>query len=167
MKEIKFMLAKEEDIDKVFDVFKKATAEMNRNNIKQWDELYPMKEDIEDDINKKQLYMGIAEEKIVCVYVVNKECDDEYVNGDWTYRDSSFKVIHRLCVNPESQNKGIGTFTVNHIENELKKGGIETVRLDVFSLNPAALRMYEKLGYKKVGSANWRKGEFYLMEKAL
>jgi ribosomal protein S18 acetylase RimI-like enzyme len=43
--------------------------------------------------------------------------------------------------------------------------GIDTIRLDVFTLNPYALKMYEKSGYIKVGFAHWRKGEFYLMEK--
>ncbi len=49
----------------------------------------------------------------------------------------------------------------------LRDRGIESVRLDAFSLNPYALRMYEGLGYKKVGEANWRKGLFYLFEKNL
>ncbi|MDP4147194.1 MAG: GNAT family N-acetyltransferase, partial [Bacillota bacterium] len=39
--------------------------------------------------------------------------------------------------------------------------------LDVFSLNPFALKMYYKQGYIKVGEVNWRKGKFYLMEKKL
>jgi predicted GNAT family acetyltransferase len=39
--------------------------------------------------------------------------------------------------------------------------------LDAFSLNPFALRLYEKIGYVRVGEANWRKGLFYLYEKKI
>ena len=54
-----------------------------------------------------------------------------------------------------------------HIENELKNKNIETIRLDAFSENIYAIKMYEKLGYVNVGEANWRKGKFYLLEKKI
>lgn len=54
-----------------------------------------------------------------------------------------------------------------HIENELRKKNIETIRLDAFSENIYAIKMYEKLGYVNVGEANWRKGKFYLLEKKI
>ena len=78
-----------------------------------------------------------------------------------------FYVIHRLCVNPKFQNQGIGTQTMKHIEKQVLSKGIDVIRLDAFTLNPFALKMYEKLGYTKVGDVNWRKGKFHLMEKKL
>jgi len=52
-------------------------------------------------------------------------------------------------------------------EGVLINMGIKSVRLDTFSENPAALRLYEKLGYKNTGRVNFRKGLFYLFEKSL
>ena len=101
------------------------------------------------------------------MYVINQECDKAYQNGEWKYPDCEYRIIHRLCVNPVYQNQGIGTQTLSHIERELRKSGIEAVRLDVFSNNPFALSLYSNNGYKKVGYADWRKGRFYLMEKLL
>ena len=164
---ISFRKANESDLDSVFQVFVSAIAEMNRNNIPQWDELYPDREILSEDISKNQLYLGMTDGNIACAYVVNSECDDEYINGDWQYPKASFCVIHRLCVNPKFQNKGVGRLTVEHIEAELIKQGVETIRLDAFTLNPYALRMYDKLGYAKVGYADWRTGRFWLMEKKL
>lgn len=43
----------------------------------------------------------------------------------------------------------------------------ESVRLDVFSKNPYAIRLYENNSYEKRGNVCWRKGEFYLMEKKI
>jgi len=164
---ISFRKANKNDLDSVFNVFTDAIAEMNRNNILQWDERYPDRELLAEDISKNQLYLGMAEGDIASAYVVNSECDDEYENGDWQYPNASFCVIHRLCVNPKFQKKGVGTITVRHIEEELKNEGVETIRLDAFTLNPFALKMYDKLGYLKVGTVDWRVGRFWLMEKKL
>lgn len=56
---------------------------------------------------------------------------------------------------------------MHFIETSVKEKGIEAVRLDVFSQNPYALRLYQKCGYQEVGTVQWRKGIFYLMEKYL
>ena len=72
-----------------------------------------------------------------------------------------------LDINCLLYTSGIGTRTVQHIEEQAKNMGAETIRLDAFTLNPHALNLYEKLGYREVGIANFRKGKFYLMEKKL
>lgn len=165
--DITFRKAKENDLDSVFQVFVSAIAEMDRNNIPQWDERYPDREILSEDISKQDLIIGRSGNEIAAVYAVSSEYEEEYDSGAWQYPDASFRVIHRLCVNPKFQNKGIGAFALEHIETELREGGIETIRLDAFTLNPYALRMYEKRGYKIVGYVDFRKGKFCLMEKKL
>ena len=155
------------DLRNVCDIYKKAIKVMDSNHIPQWDELYPNEELLEYDILISQMYIGELGSQVASVFVLNQEYDPLYENGDWAYQESSFMVVHRLCVNPEFQNRHVGTATMLMLENMLKSQGIETVRLDAFSRNPYALRMYEKLGYKKVGEAAWRKGLFYLYEKHL
>lgn len=167
MMELEFLLAQKEDLDSIFSMFTDAINKMNENNIYQWDNIYPDRNILKEDISKGELYIGLYDGKIASAYVINQECDEQYSNGHWKYPESKYYVIHRLCVNPVFQNKGIGKLTMNHIENEIKKMGINTIRLDAFTLNPYAISMYEKLGYAKVGFANWRKGKFYLMEKRI
>ena len=165
--EIKFRLGKNEDLDIIVKVFEKVIYEMGKEGIYQWDSLYPNEEVLKSDLEKKQLYVGIYDGKIVSIYVLNQECDEQYKNGHWQYENASFYVVHRLCVNYDFQNKGIGKRTMIHIEDELRNKNIDTIRLDVFSENIYAIKMYEKLGYVNVGEANWRKGKFYLLEKKI
>lgn len=75
--------------------------------------------------------------------------------------------MHRLCVNPVFQNQGIARRTMEHIEQEAAAKGIQAIRLDVFSQNPHALKLYRNRGFEEVGTTQWRKGLFYLMEKYL
>ena len=49
----------------------------------------------------------------------------------------------------------------------LKDMGYNAVRLDTFTENPFAQRLYRHNGYESRGYADWRKGRFDLMEKAL
>lgn len=162
-----YRLAQESDIDAVCKLVKAAVYSMEKHGIYQWDDIYPAKEDFLDDIWKQQLHVGIVDEDAAVVYTVNKGCEKEYENGRWNYPDCEYRIIHRLCVNPTYQNRGIAKSTLAHIEEELRKSNIEAVRLDAFSENPFALSLYQNAGYEKVGFADWRKGRFYLMEKRL
>lgn len=162
-----YRLAEESDIEAICGLIKAAVSNMEEQQIFQWDDIYPAKEDFLDDIHKQQLYIGLLDGEAAVVYTVNKESDREYENGKWNYPDCEYRIIHRLCVNPAYQNRGIAKSTLAHIEQELRKSNIEAVRLDAFSENPFALSLYFNAGYEKVGFADWRKGRFYLMEKRL
>ncbi|WP_432651389.1 GNAT family N-acetyltransferase [Huintestinicola sp.] len=165
MNNIAYRPAEMSDLSEISGLVSSAILEMERNGIYQWDELYPTPEDLSGDISCGELYVGTVRDKIAVIYAINQNCDDEYKNGNWQYPNEPFSVIHRLCVSPEFQRMGIAAKTVSHIENELQKEGIKVIRLDVFTENPYALRLYEKLGFKETGKVKWRKGDFFLMEK--
>lgn len=160
-------LAAIDDLKDIIIIYKNAIKVMEKNNIFQWDEIYPSDSIVEQDIIKKQMFVGMSDNTIVSVGVINTEFDDDYKNGKWKYNNDCFAIIHRLCVNPTYQNQRIGKNTMLLYEDLLRKEKYVTIRLDAFSLNSYALKLYESLGYKKVGEANWRKGLFYLFEKKL
>lgn len=165
--EIKYRIAELKDLDEICHLVRNATDTMTEHKIFQWDDLYPVREDFEADIEKKQLYIGMVEQQIAVIYVLNQECDEEYAAGNWKYGEEPFYVIHRLCVNPVFQQKGIAKRALLHIEEELVALGVHAIRLDVFSENPFALKLYHNAGFQKVGYVDWRKGRFYLMEKQM
>ena len=159
--------AGDHDVEGICRMVKDAVRVMDENGIHQWDEVYPAKEDFLGDIKDGNLFVGIKDGEIAVVFVLNRWQDEAYFSADWSYRGENFCVIHRLCVNPKFQKQGIAKKTLYYIEEKLKADGIESIRLDVFSQNPYALRLYEKAGYRKAGTADWRKGRFFLMEKNL
>lgn len=154
-------------IEEVFSVFSAAIQNMELQGIQQWDEIYPDKPTIADDIARKQMYISKINNQIAVCFVLSEEYDEEYKNGCWQYPDSRFCVIHRLCVNPKFQNKGIASKTMKYIENLCKSAGYDSIRLDCFTENPYSRRLYDKTGYSVVGYANWRKGRFELREKKI
>ena len=154
-------------INEVFSVFSAAIINMEKQEIHQWDEIYPDKEIIAEDIARNQMYIGKIDNKITVCFVLSEEYDEEYKNGNWQWPDARFCVIHRLCVSPDFQNQGIAAETLKYIENLCKSQGYDSIRLDCFTENPYSRRLYNKAGYSVVGYANWRKGRFELREKKL
>lgn len=153
------------DVEEIYRMVHAAIDAMEKEHIFQWDDLYPTKEDFQEDADEGQLYVGLLEDQIAVVYTLNQKFDQAYENGKWKSKDEPFYIVHRLCVNPAFQHKGIATSTLLHIEKQLRNMGVHAIRLDVFSNNPFALRLYHALGYSEVGYADWRKGRFILMEK--
>lgn len=162
---LKYRKATPNDLEEICGIVHAAIDTMVRNHIFQWDDLYPAKEDFQEDIDEGQLYVGLVNGEIAVVYALNQKCEKEYENGKWKYENEPFYIVHRLCVNPIFQNKGIAGSTLLYIERQLTEMDIHVIRLDVFSNNPFALKLYHSLGYSDSGYADWRKGRFFLMEK--
>ena len=164
---MKYSKAKENQIEEVFSVFSAAIKHMEMQGIQQWDEIYPDKAIIAEDIAKNQMYIGMVEEKIAICFVLSEEYDEEYKNGQWQWPEAKFCVIHRICVSPDFQNQGIAKETLKYIENLCKSQGYDSIHLDCFTENPYSRKLYDKAGYSVVGYADWRKGRFELREKKL
>lgn len=154
-------------VEEIFSFVQNAVKKMDEQQIPQWDDIYPTQEDFALDAQKNQLYIAEVEGKAAACFTLNQECDEAYKDGTWSYEGPDFFIIHRLCVNPEFQNQGIGTKVCLEIENIVKSLGAKAIKLDCFTLNPFSLKMYHKLEYKDCGFADWRKGRFVLMEKIL
>ena len=65
-----------DDLEEVYSLVVSAIDTMVENNILQWDEFYPTREDFRRDINNDQLYVGITGEQIAVVYTLNRECGE-------------------------------------------------------------------------------------------
>ena len=156
-----------DDLGRVCALIAAAVGAMINDGIDQWDKVYPSREVLQADIERGELTIGFAGESPAVIYVINTDTDEQYANGSWSYSGEKFAVIHRLCVSPAFQNMGIAGRCLDHIEGELRTAGVEAVKLDVFTENPYALRLYDRHGYTRAGMAHWRKGDFYLMEKLL
>ena len=162
-----YRLAKKSDIDDVVKLVKAAIVQMEADGIYQWDDIYPAKEDFINDIEKKSLYLAIDSKKLAAIYVISAESDEAYKNAAWENNDESAYILHRFCVSPNYQNKGIGKEVLAHIETQIYEMGYKSIRLDVFTENPYAQKLYRKSGYIVRGYADWRKGRFELMEKKI
>ena len=165
--ELEFRRAGTDDLDALVALYGAAAQDMREKGIDQWDEYYPDREILAEDVESGDMTLGLLDGHLACAYVVNREYDPEYELGAWEHTEGDFCVLHRLCVNPEMQGQGLARQTMARMEKTARDQGFDSVRLDVFSQNLHAQRLYEKLGYRRTGEVRFRKGIFYLMEKGL
>ena len=154
-------------LEMVWDIFTRAVAQMNSIGINQWDELYPDKAILLEDIQKQQMYIFSVDDQPAACVVLNEEQSEEYQEVQWQYTNGRIAVIHRVCVDPRLQNRGIAKKLLVQVEEMFKRQGYTSVRLDAFSQNPYSNRLYQGAGYVVRGEIFFRKGMFYCYEKEL
>ena len=165
--ELEFRRAGTDDLDALVALYGAAAQDMREKGIDQWDEYYPDREILAEDVESGDMTLGLLDGQLACAYVVNREYEPEYELGAWEHTEGDFCVLHRLCVNPEMQGRGLARQAMARMEKTALEQGFDSVRLDVFSQNLHAQRLYERLGYRRTGEVRFRKGIFYLMEKKL
>ena len=108
-----------------------------------------------------------SRETLVGALVLNEFQNAEWSNAEWTIMRARILVVHRLMVGPKHQGRGIARNLMQFAETWARANGYGTIRLDAFSANPRALRLYRGLGYRDAGGASFRKGLFRCFEKAI
>lgn len=164
---MEYTTAQRTDLPELMSLFRAATRLMDEQGIHQWDELYPDEPVIGEDIASKAMTLGKINGRIAVAFMLDFCKEGDYETADWRYREPEFVVLHRLCVHPEFQGKGVASAAMDYLEHEVLARGVHAIRLDAFSQNPAALHLYEARGYEKAGEIRYRKGMFHLYEKQL
>ena len=162
-----FANARKQDLPEIVSLFQAATRQMDAQGVFQWDELYPDEGILSEDVSRGNMVIGTLESRIAVAFMLDYCEDSDYESADWRYCEQNIVVLHRLCVHPDFQGRGVARQTMDYLEREVRAHGIKTIRLDAFSQNPAALHLYESRGYRKAGEILYRKGLFYLYEKKL
>lgn len=155
------------DLDAIMALVSAAIEAMEREEIHQWDEIYPSRAVFAADIAAGTLILGFAEGHLAVLFALSQESDPAYDSAAWLHPERPYLVLHRLCVAPAMQGCGVASQTMRYIETLLRAKGAASLRLDVFTQNPRALALYQRMGFRQTGEAVWRKGQFLLMEKVI
>ncbi len=156
-----------DSLESVTMLVTRATAALDALGIPQWDEIYPNRDTFASDIRDGTLY-GLTEDGTLAGIIVLSEFQDtEYRAIDWQLKDERPLVIHRLCVDPRFQGKGLAKVLMNFAEDYARGHGYRSVRLDAFTQNHISLALYRSLRFTDRGFVQFRKGRFICLEKVL
>ena len=148
-----------------FSIIESVIAKMNAEQIFQWDEQYPSREIIEEDINNGHAFGFFQSDELRGYIVLNENYSPEYNSLEWKDKNSTALIVHRLSIKADYQGQGIAKQLMIFAEEYSINKGYSSIRLDAFLHNKAALSLYENLGYTKVGTVMFRKGRFNCYEK--
>ncbi|EKQ56113.1 MULTISPECIES: GNAT family N-acetyltransferase [unclassified Clostridium] len=149
-----------QDLSSILNIISNCIKYMESQGLYLWDEFYPNSGIIENDIKREDCYVLKTNGKCVAYVAINEEQPPEYSQINWISNGRKVLVIHRLSVHPEFQGKGIAKKMLKFIEDFATKNNYSSIRLDAYSANENALRLYENFDYAKVG-------QFYLPVKEL
>ena len=164
MKEIVKVIFSE--LDSVIALVGDAIQDMEDNGIHQWDEVYPARNIFEEDITAEELYCVKLSQIIAGVVALNEYQPVEYSSIRWSDNGKPL-IIHRLCIKPGFQGKGLAKLLMLFAENYAIEQHYTSIRLDAFTGNPNALGLYDSLHYLRKGLVEFRKRDFYCYEKVL
>ena len=157
-----------EDLPQILAILALCVRHMDEKGIEQWPDWYPNKEVFERDITKKQLFVAKEKGKVLGFVCLSDEMPPEYNEVNWSTKTPA-NSVHRLASDPAERSKGVAKRLMDFCEDQARKDGYKSIRLDTYSKNKAANAFYTKIGYRQCGSIHLEfKPEHYpCFEKSL
>ncbi len=159
MEKLEFRKVKKTYINNIMDLYKQVI----KITFTTWDDNYPSKELVLNDIKNRNLY-AIFDEKIIIAVSYLGENEDE--KEDWQFKLHKPLGVARICVNPNFQGRGVGTYFMRCLIEEAKRRKADGMHFHVCTNNISAIRMYEKVGFKNCGLGKSKYGyDYYKFEQ--
>ncbi len=156
------------DVKQIMEIINETVKEMKSYNNTQWDETYPQDKDFIKDIESQDLYVDKKDDIITGFICVNYIEPSEYNDINWS-RDDKCMIIHRMAVNSNCRNQGIGTKLMNFAEELALQNNVTYLKTDTYSINTKMNSLFNKFGYTLAGQMNFLGKEelFNCYEKTL
>jgi ribosomal protein S18 acetylase RimI-like enzyme len=118
--------------------------------------VYPIRETAVSGIENNNLFVLKVNNEIAGSIILNHKQESAYSQVNWGIEAAPKEiiVIHTLVVNPKYIKNGIGKKLMDFVKKYGVERGIKTIRLDVSIHNTPAISLYEKCGYKYVGTVD-------------
>jgi ribosomal protein S18 acetylase RimI-like enzyme len=143
------------DAGRVMLLISACVRHMRANGIVQWDDLYPNLQVVEADARSGSLFVGRQENDFVAAVCLNEFQPDEYRCLQWHCATDRPLVVHRLCVHPDWQHRGVARQLMAFAERRAREHRYDCIRLDTYTGNPRALEFYQRLGYRRIGQTHF------------
>ena len=148
-------LSKSNDLPTIMEIIGHAQQFLAEQNIDQWQDGYPPKEWIMNDISAKESYVIENEDNQIIattVFIDREEPNYNEILGNWsTGKDAKYGVVHRLAIHKDSRRTGIAEFVLTEFEKVLKQNQFDSMRIDTHKDNVGMQKLLKKIGYQYCG----------------
>lgn len=154
-----------EDILGVMAVLDEARGTIAMLGIDQWQDGYPQKEIIEEDISLGASYCieDTDTGEVISTFALFLDGEplyDQIFDGEWKTGDSSsslgsevaYVALHRVAISVKARGSGLSTAIINFATDAAKRENKRSVRIDTHEGNAVMRRMLEKHGFVHCGT---------------
>ncbi|MCD7893936.1 MAG: GNAT family N-acetyltransferase [Erysipelotrichaceae bacterium] len=148
------------DIENIMTLIHQAQAYFKDNHIDQWQDGYPDKLQIQEDIKRNNSYV-LDDNKIIGTMYFAIENDENYasINGQWLTYNQPYAVIHRIVVDNNYKGHGLAGQLLSFAVEECLKQGINSIRIDTHQDNLSMQRFLTKNGFILCGDITLKSGD--------
>ena len=131
-----------------------------------WSEDYPDREILEDDLRREAIVVAVDGGRIVGAISADADPNTDALDV-WSEELSPAVELARVVVRRDYRNRGIAKELFRAINARMRERGYAASHYLVSPGNLAALRAYEKLGYRKCGECDLYDHHWYCFEMKL
>lgn len=124
-----------EDLHSIKQLTEACAKALESRGIYQWNQHYPSRERLQQDIEKQELYVLEEDNSIIAIIVITPVMDEEYFPVKWFTENGANLYIHRLATHPFFWGRGIARRLMDFAEDFARQQNYISVRLDTFSQN--------------------------------
>jgi len=156
-----FRKSTKSDIDAIMRIIEDARLSLRQRGIDQWQNDYPNRTTIENDIDHGYSYILEQDNTVVGTVAVifGKEITyAEIFDGNWLSK-KEYAVIHRIAVVSRFMGRGFASVMIGNIERMCLEKGVRSIRVDTHEKNESMQRLLDKNGFTYCGI-------IYLLDKS-
>ena len=157
------------DIDEIVPILEEARRTIAALGINQWQDGYPNREAIEDDLARDRSYVLVKDGDVRVGQVIGtfalipdgEPLYDVIENGHWTTGDDNrnYNAVHRIAIAVASRGSGASTCMIDFVRDLTRMAGKTSVRIDTHEGNRVMRRMLEKHGFVHCGTIYLANGD--------
>lgn len=144
--------AEKKDIDAICVIIDEAKALLKSRGINQWQNGYPNREVVEEDIQQGIAY--VADDGEVCGFCVVVFGEDPnyqtILDGEWK-NSKEYAAVHRVCVSERIRGKGTAGELFHFAQEFCEKNGLRDIKIDTHPQNMAMQSALKKFGFEYCG----------------
>ena len=162
--EICFRCAVEADLDEICRL-----AEIVRKTPGcAWDEEYPARENFAESLEFEGLYIAEAGGRIIATCGIEPATDVFAELDCWSKAHKKPCVGCRLGVSPDYQGQHLAQRLIRFcLEDCVKRHAYDGLHFFVDQFNERAIAVYERMGFRRVGTARWLEEDWFCYESDL
>lgn len=146
--EIKLELARAEELDAYMTIIEDAKSFQQEQGFVQWNDEYPTRELICEDIATGKGYALKVDGKLagyMCVHFDGEEIYEK-IRGQWKTQ-KPYGVMHRMAFDRKFRGRGLTEAAFSGIEELCRERGIYSLRVDTDPCNKRMQHVFEKCGF--------------------
>lgn len=117
---------------------------------------FPSRELVAESLHNKQVYAGLADNRIMAAYILNHQCDAAYSSVGWQIAAApdEVSILHALRIAPAYHGRGYARRLIEHAIRIAGERHQKAIRLDCLEGNAVPQRMYLSYGFQSIDTVN-------------